>query len=230
MHWIRDWQYFPPDVLQDIAVQCMVPCDGPQRLHHITWLWNLSTIRALLYEGHILRLRYGIKLKIASDLKVCKMLKFLDEMLVFYAGSRAEQLTMDATCGYKQPDIDVLLILKEESGSTLCINNAVDPAYCRMQVIPSHLDSKLRALTHRCHNIYYLSAELFRERAMSIAMKNHSVDFTWSALEHFKHTFLRHLRTIGHNARNDPVICSYHIKFLEVRRYIRFGISTAINL
>ena len=271
-------------------MQYMVPCEGPQRLHHIIWLRNLSTFCDLvvIHEDHHLRLWYRYSCMNAPDLKVCEILKLLDEMLVLYAGSRAEQLTMDATCGYKQPDIDVMLIFNPYNSSVMCVNNATDPAYCLVEVTPSHLDNNLRDLTHRWKNKNYLSAELFRERAMNIAMKNRGVDEEWSTLElhgpacktsltsigkldiivcvahrgafcesnqfkerkhesywldvvplnllcHingvlvptcfpslprwcrqaavvFKHTVLRHLHTIARDPRNDPVICSYHLK------------------
>ena len=183
-HWIRYLQCCSSDVLQDIAIQCTVPYDGPPKPHHIIWLRNVRTICDLITKGHDSDY-FDLGYVNAIDLRMRKVLKFPNEMLVVYTGSKIEQLTMDATCGYKQPDTDVMLIFKDKVGFLLCVNDATDPAYCRVEVslLEVLLDSNLPALTHRWRDKVYLSAELFRERAMNIAIKNGGLDKTWSTIE-----------------------------------------------
>ena len=160
-------------------MQCVVPCGGPPKFHHIIWMRNLNNLCALATEdgdddlfSHFTRVN-------DPDLRKRNLLKFLYQVLVLYAGSRAEQLTMGAWGGYKEADADVMLIFQQVLAPFKIKEKVTDPAYCLVKVELDQLHSNFRNLIYKWGVEDYLSADLFRVRAVN----NRGANVNWSELE-----------------------------------------------
>ena len=152
--------------------------------------------------------RYCCRLQAAFDRSVSKDMLFSEGTLKLFAGSRAEQLAMDAGSGYSNPDLDLMLILKfigrfGVDPTVDIMNGTVDPAFCMVKVNRSELNSAMYPFLYQWRGFEYLSAlpkrtrcqqraagslellsaERFREKSMEIAAQNRLVHRKWDTLE-----------------------------------------------
>ena len=122
------------------------------------------------------------------DRSVSKDLLFTEGMIKLFSGSRAEQLSMDAGSGYNEPDLDVMLIIKNiDAPRVLCelevINDEADAAFCKVKVDRSQLNLAIHPFLYKSDGGEYLNAGRFREKSMEIVAQNRNVHKKWDAGE-----------------------------------------------
>ena len=173
-------------VLQDLAIQCVVPRAGAVQLEHAVWIENISTCNEFVhYEVYsILRNEALIDRSISQDLL------FTEGLFRLFSGSRAEQLAMDAGSGFNEPDLDLMLVLKNIaaprsfSQTRMSIeDHSTDPAFCKVVVDGKKLNAAIHPFLLQRDGKDFLDAERFREKSVEISEQNQRKHSKWDTIE-----------------------------------------------
>ena len=162
-------------VLQDLAIQCVVPRAGAVQLEHTVWIQNIATCN----EFVPIEVYGRLQLEAAIDRSISQHLLFTEGLFKLFSGSRAEELAMDARSGFNEPDLDMMLLLKHikaprffSQHSMFIVDHPTDPAFCTVNVARKELNPAIHPFLLRWDGKDFLNAEDFREKSMETAEQN----------------------------------------------------------
>ena len=133
---------------------------------------------------HLARFQSGF------ERSVSETLLFTEGLLRLFSGSRAEQLAMDSGSGFREPDLDLMLLMKHIKVSRilcqhrmLIIRHETDGAFCLVKVDREELNPAIHPFLLRWKDGDFLNAEYFRQKAMEIVEQNRHKHNKWSTIE-----------------------------------------------